>query len=82
MPRLTRSAFAELVAIRAELEPLALRVAVSYLTGQTLDALDIQLDQHIQARGRSDPEAVLRTDCQFLFIACQASGSPMRLQFI
>jgi GntR family colanic acid and biofilm gene transcriptional regulator len=82
VPRLTRSAFAELGAIRAELEPLALRMAVPNLTAATLDALEFQLDQHNQAREKANPEAVLRADRQFLFITYQASAAPMLLQFI
>ncbi len=82
VPRLTRSAFAELGAIRAELEPLALRMAAPRLMAETLDLLETKLKEHIQARERVDPEAVLRADRDFLFIAYRASEAPILLQFI
>ena len=82
VPRLTRRAFAELGAIRAQLEPLALRMAAPKLTTQALDLLETQLEEHIQARHRVDPEAVLRADRGFLFIVYRASDAPMLLQFI
>jgi len=82
VPRLTRSAFAELGAIRAELEPLALQMAAPNLTAQALDLLEVHLNEHIQARERLDPEAVLKADREFLFITYHASKAPMLLQFI
>jgi GntR family colanic acid and biofilm gene transcriptional regulator len=82
VPRLTQPAFAELGAIRAELEPLAMRMATPKLTPALLDALDQRLAEHIQARERSDPEAALRADRSFLFIVYQACEAPMLLQFI
>lgn len=46
VPRLTCSAFIELGAIGAELEPLALRIVASKLTAQALDHLEIRLNEH------------------------------------
>ena len=82
VPRLTRAAFAELGAIRAELEPLALRMAAPRMTADILGLLEEQLAEHIQARDRADPEAGLRADRGFLFIVYRCCDAPMLLQFI
>ncbi len=82
VPRLTEAAFAELGAIRAELEPLAMRMAAPALTGATMDVLERHLLDHAQARERTDPEAIRRADRDFLFTIYRACQEPMLLQFI
>jgi GntR family colanic acid and biofilm gene transcriptional regulator len=82
VPRLTRAAFAELGAIRAALEPLAVRLAAAQLDHPTFEALDALLTAHRTGREEGSPEAFLRADRDFLFTLYRASGAPMLLDMI
>lgn len=82
VPRLTRAAFIELSAIRAELEPLALRLAAPHLDGATLDRLSAAVAGHDEARVRGDSDAVRRLDRDFLFTIYRAAEAPLLLNLI
>lgn len=82
VPRLTRAAFIELSAIRAELEPLALRLAAPHLDGATLDGLATTVAGHDEARARGDSDAVRRLDRDFLFTIYRAAQAPLLLNLI
>jgi len=82
VPRLTRAAFAELSAIRAELEPLAVRMAAPRCDKAVLKDLAAILEAELAARRSGDPEEVLRADRQFLFTLYRAAAAPMLLGMI
>ena len=82
VPRLTRAAFLELSAIRAELEPLAVRLAAPHLLGGDLDRLGDLAKIHTDARGHGDAEALLRADREFLFKIYQTALAPLLLGLI
>jgi len=82
VPRLTRAAFLELSAIRAELEPLAVRLAAPHLLDGDLDRLGDLAKIHTDARGYGDAEALLRADREFLFKIYQTALAPLLLGLI
>ncbi|MCR0985134.1 GntR family transcriptional regulator [Roseomonas populi] len=82
VPHLTRAAFVELSAVRAELEPLAIRLAAPRLVPSALDELGALIGAHDDARSRGDAEAVLRHDRDFLFRVYRAADAPMLLGLI
>ncbi|WP_458097847.1 GntR family transcriptional regulator [Roseomonas sp. WA12] len=82
VPRLTRAEFREMTAIRAELEPLALRLAAPRLTRPVLSQLSAFSRDHKAARDRGDPVAVGHADRGFLLSLYRQSGAPMLLGFI
>ncbi|MBR0665409.1 GntR family transcriptional regulator [Roseomonas hellenica] len=82
VPRLTRPAFIELSAIRAELEPLALRLAAPHLDGAALHGLAAIVAGHDEARARGDSDAVRRLDRDFLFTIYRAAQAPLLLNLI
>lgn len=82
VPRLTRAAFLELSAIRAELEPLAVRLAGPHLSSGVLDQLGHLARVHTNARDRGDAEALLRADREFLFKIYRAARAPLLLGLI
>ncbi len=82
VPRLTRAGFLELSAIRAELEPLAIRLAGPHLLSVDLNRLSDLAKVHTDARGRGDAEAVLRADREFLFRIYHAAPAPLLLSLI
>ncbi len=82
VPRLTRAAFLELSAIRAELEPLAVRLAAPHLSSGDLDRLGDLARIHTDARSRGDAEALLRADREFLFQIYRAAVAPLLLGLI
>ncbi|WP_424812985.1 GntR family transcriptional regulator [Roseococcus sp. YIM B11640] len=82
VPRLTRAAFQELGAIRAELEPLAVRLAAPHLTPALLDELEAIIRSNRKAREENNAEEVLRADRDFLFGLYRAAAAPMLLGVI
>lgn len=82
VPCLTRAAFAELGAIRAELEPLAVRLAAPAVDGAMRARLAAIVAADDAARAASDPEGLLREDRRFLFTLYGAAGAPMLLGMI
>lgn len=82
VPRLSRRTFGELSAIRAELEPLAVRLAAPILDGGQLDALAGIIGDGAAARAANDPEGMLRADRDFLFTLYRAAAAPMLLGMI
>jgi DNA-binding GntR family transcriptional regulator len=82
VPRLTRAAFTELGAIRAELEPLALRLAAPAIDEATHAALTQVVRSGRSAREANNAEEVLRADRQFLFSLYRAAAAPMLLGII
>lgn len=82
VPRLTRAAFRELSTIRAELEPLAVRLAAPNLDPARLDAMACLIDGGHTARAANNPEEVLRADRDFLFTLYHAAAAPMLLSII
>lgn len=82
VPRMTKDAFAELGAIRAELEPLALRLAAPRLLKRDFKQLDEKIAQHKTALASSDPEKAMRTDQEFLFTIYGACNAPFLLQIL
>ncbi|HEY4250767.1 MAG TPA: GntR family transcriptional regulator [Roseomonas sp.] len=82
VPRLSRAAFIELSAIRAELEPLALRLAAPRLDGAALDGLAATVAAHDAARAGGDSDAVRRLDQDFLFTIYRAADAPLLLNLI
>ncbi|WP_159993858.1 GntR family transcriptional regulator [Roseomonas sp. 18066] len=82
VPRLTREAFREMAAIRAALEPLAIRLAAPRLREAELDRLQGLLDEHAAARASGQPEFFLRVDRDFLFALYRAAEAPTLLSMI
>ncbi|HEY8613851.1 MAG TPA: GntR family transcriptional regulator [Roseomonas sp.] len=82
VPRLTRAAFAELGAIRAELEPLAVRLAAPMIDRATHAAMTQIVRAGRAAREANNAEEVLRADRQFLFTLYRAAAAPMLLGII
>ncbi len=82
VPRLSREAFGKLAAIRAELEPLAVRMAADNLASLDFVRLTALSDRQLRALADSDPETVLAADRDFLFTIYAACGSSILLQFI
>ena len=82
VPRLTRAAFRELGAMRAVLEPLAIRMAAPCLTKQVLKSLEATVRDHRAARERADPAGSLQADRAFLFTLYRLAGAPMLLGFV
>lgn len=82
VPRLTRAAFLELGTIRAELEPLAVRLAAPLLAKAQMKAMDDIIRAGRTARAANNPEEVLRADRDFLFVLYRAAGAPMLLSII
>jgi len=82
VPRLTRAAFREVSAIRAELEPLAIRLAAAQVDAGTLDTLASVVAEHDAARAAGQPEVSLRKDREFLFGLYRQAGAPMLLNMI
>jgi GntR family colanic acid and biofilm gene transcriptional regulator len=82
VPRLTRAAFTELSAVRAELEPLALRLAAPQLDAHLFGALaDLVATGHA-ALAAGDAPAFLAADRHFLFTIYRAAAAPMLLGII
>ena len=82
VPRLTRDAFNELTAVRAELEPLAVRMAGPKLSEPVLRRLEATIADHRAARDRADPAASLQADRAFLFTLYRLADAPMLLGFV
>ncbi|MBS0560342.1 MAG: GntR family transcriptional regulator [Proteobacteria bacterium] len=82
VPRLTRKSFIELSIMRAELEPLALRMAVPNLTRSVFRTLERLIRDHKQARANSDPAASQYCDREFLFTLYRLADAPMLLGFV
>lgn len=82
VPRLSRKSFTELSSVRAELEPLAMRMACPHLTRSDLVKLDRVVEQHQEALKRGDPAASLAADREFLFTLFRRADAPMLLGFI
>lgn len=82
VPCLTRSAFQEVSAIRAELEPLAIRLAARRLDAATLDLLQAVVADHDAARAAGRPEVYLKKDREFLFGLYRQAGAPMLIGMI
>ncbi len=82
VPRLTRAAFQEVSAIRAELEPLAIRLAATRLDARTIDALATVVAEHDAARAAGKPEVFLQKDREFLFGLYRQAGAPMLFSMI
>lgn len=82
VPRLTREAFSEMAAIRASLEPLALRLAAPHLDEAALAALENLRVEHDAARTSGQPEQFLRLDREFLFTLYRGAKAPMLLGMI
>jgi len=82
VPSLTRAGFTELGAIRAELEPLAVRFAAPLIDAATRERLAAIILADDAARAASDPEGLLREDRNFLFTLYRAARAPMLLGMI
>ncbi|MBR0648377.1 GntR family transcriptional regulator [Roseomonas terrae] len=82
VPRLTRAGFAELSAIRAELEPLAVRLAAPHLTEADWTRLAALISAHDTARGAGEAEAIQAADRDFLFLIYRAAQAPLLLGLI
>ncbi len=82
VPRLTRAGFAELSAIRAELEPLAVRRAAPHLTEADFAALAALVSAHDAARETSEAEIIQAADRDFLFLIYRAAQAPLLLGLI
>ncbi|WP_426954915.1 GntR family transcriptional regulator [Muricoccus radiodurans] len=82
VPRLTRAAFAELGAIRASLEPLAVRLATPLIDAAARATLAEHLHAEHAARESGAPEDLLRADRGFLFALYRAADAPMLLGMI
>lgn len=82
VPRMTRKMLQELGMIRAELEPLAVRLAADRIDDDGLEALAVTIRSGVVAREANDPEGVLRADRDFLFALYMAAGAPMLLGVI
>lgn len=82
VPRLTRAGFAELGAIRAELEPLAVRLATPLLTKADWARLADLVCAHDAARQQGDTDAIQTADRDFLFLIYRAARAPLLLGLI
>lgn len=82
VPRLTRAAFQELGTIRAELEPLAVRLAAPRIADGRLGEMEAIIRDGRVAREANDPAEVLRADRDFLFALYHAAEAPMLLSII
>ena len=82
VPRLTRAAFQELGTIRAELEPLAVRLAAPRIGAARLEEMAGIIRAGQSARAANDAAEVLRADRDFLFALYHAAGAPMLLSII
>lgn len=82
VPRLTRAGFAELSAIRAELEPLAVRLATPLLTEADWGRLAALVSAHDAAREAADTDAGQVADRDFLFLIYRAAKAPLLLGLI
>lgn len=82
VPRMTRPAFTELGAIRADVEPLAVRLAAPHLDRSAHETLAGIIRGGSAARAENDPEKMLRADREFLFTLYRAAGAPMLLGII
>lgn len=82
VPRLTRASFAELSAIRAELEPLAVRLATPLLDEADWGRLAALVAAHDAARDAGDAAAGQDADRDFLFAIYRAAGAPLLLGLI
>jgi GntR family colanic acid and biofilm gene transcriptional regulator len=82
VPRLTRKAFQELGTIRAELEPLALRLAAPRIDAGRFGEMEGIVRGGRAAREANNPEEVLRADRAFLFTLYHAADAPMLLSII
>ena len=82
VPCLTRAAFVELGAIRAELEPLAARLAAPLIDAATRERLAGIIAADRAAYAASDPEALLREDRNFLLTLYRAAQAPLLLGMI
>jgi GntR family colanic acid and biofilm gene transcriptional regulator len=82
VPRLTRAAFVELSAVRAELEPLAVRLAAPQMDAPLLDELATLVAAGHTARAAGDAPAFLQADRHFLFAIYRAAAAPMLLSII
>ncbi len=82
VPRLTRAAFTELSAVRAELEPLAVRLATPQMDAALLGTLATLVDTGHAALAAGDAPAFLQADRGFLFAIYRAAAAPMLLSII
>ncbi len=82
VPRLTRAAFIELSAVRAELEPLAVRLAAPLVDAALLEMLAVLVAAGHAARAAGDAAAFLQADRDFLFAIYRAAAAPMLLGII
>ena len=82
VPRLTRAGFAELSAIRAELEPLAVRLAAPYLTEADWTGLAALVCAHDAAREAGEAQVIQAADRDFLFLIYRAARAPLLLGLI
>jgi DNA-binding GntR family transcriptional regulator len=82
VPRLTRAGFQELGAVRAALEPLAVRLAAPQMDAATLQRLEALLGEHEAARASGQPEQFLQVDREFLFTLYRLAPAPMLMGMI
>jgi DNA-binding GntR family transcriptional regulator len=82
VPRLTRAAFQELSAVRAELEPLAVRLAAPRFNPAVRAALREILAAERAARAAGNPEDLLRHDRSFLFTIYRSAAAPLLFAMI
>jgi GntR family transcriptional regulator, colanic acid and biofilm gene transcriptional regulator len=82
VPRLTRAGFAELSAVRAELEPLAVRLATPLMVEADWARLDELVHAHDAARQRGNTDAIQEADRDFLFLIYRAAQAPLLLGLI
>ncbi len=82
VPRLTRAAFKELTAVRAELEPLAARLAAPRMDQALLGTLADWVAAGHAALAAGDAPAFLQADRHFLFGVYRAADAPMLLSII
>jgi DNA-binding GntR family transcriptional regulator len=82
VPRLTRAAFQEMSAIRATLEPLAVRLAAPHLDPPALERLAVLIAEHDAARAAGQPDLFLARDRDFLFALYRRAQAPMLLGMI
>lgn len=82
VPRLTRAGFAELSAIRAELEPLAVRLATPLLAEADWNRLAALVSAHDVARDSGSADAAQVADRDFLFVIYRAARAPLLLGLI
>lgn len=82
VPRLTRAAFQELSTIRAQLEPLAVRLAAPRIGSRHVREMEGIIRAGKVAKEANDPAEVLRADRDFLFALYHAAEAPMLLSII